>query len=191
VHTYEGHELDTVCFGVSLLAELGCRRVILTNAAGGIDATFLPGDLMLITDHINLSGRNPLVGPHDGRGARFVDLTEAYDLELRELALQAAAAHSLVLRQGVYAGVLGPSYETPAEVRMLARLGASAVGMSTVLEVIALRYLGVRVAALSCITNAAAGLSATPLTHEEVQETAARVRVSFQDLLRTWVLSLP
>ncbi len=173
VHLYEGHEPERVVFGVRLLARLGCRAVLLTNAAGGLQAAWAPGDLMLVTDHLNLMGRNPLTGPNESAlGPRFPDLTEAYDRELSELARQAARETGTVLREGVYAGLLGPTYETPAEIRMLRTLGAAAVGMSTVPEVIALRHMGVRCAAISCITHMAAGLSPTRLDHSEVEATA-------------------
>jgi purine-nucleoside phosphorylase len=176
-----------VVFGVRLLAELGCRAVLLTNAAGGIAEHLSPGDLMLIVDHINLMGDNPLVGPPDPTGPRFVDLTVAYDRELGACAELAAREHGLELRQGVYAALLGPSYETPSEIRMLRMLGADAVGMSTVPEVIALRQRGVRVAALSCITNLAAGLSPVPLEHAEVERVASQVRARFTRLLARWI----
>lgn len=186
VHCYEGHELERVVFGVRLLAELGCRAVLLTNAAGGIAEGLSPGDLMLIVDHINLMGRNPLVGTNQEPYPRFPDLSRAYDMELCHAARGAAAQVGVELREGVYAAVLGPSYETPAEIRMLRTLGADAVGMSTVPEVIALRHRGVRVGALSCITNLAAGLGGE-LSHDEVKEVADRVKGSFTSVLRAWV----
>jgi len=187
VHAYEGHAVERVVFGVRLLAALGCRAVLLTNAAGGIRADLTPGSLMLITDHLNLSGRNPLVGwTHDGHPP-FIDLTCAYDAPLADAARAAARELGQNLAEGVYAGLLGPSYETPAEIRMLRTLGAAAVGMSTVLETIALRERGVRVGAVSCITNLAAGLSAEPLSHAEVQQTAADARGRFTALLDAWV----
>lgn len=188
VHTYEGHELDAVVFGVRLLAKLGCRAVLLTNAAGGIGPHLSPGRLMLIDDHINLMGRNPLVGPNDAAlGTRFPDMSHAYDPRLRELALKAAGEVGVPLARGVYAAMLGPSYETPAEIRMLRVLGADAVGMSTVPEVIALRHMGIRTAAMSCITNLAAGISPTPLNHAEVEEVAARAREDFVAVLSRWI----
>lgn len=187
VHLYEGHPLPSVTFGVRLLTALGCRAVILTNAAGGIRDDLGPGDLMMICDHLNLTGQNPLLGPANGSGPRFPDMSEAYDTALRTLGRDAAEALNLNLREGVYAGVLGPSYETPAEVRMLRAIGADAVGMSTVLEVIALRHLGVRVAAVSAITNKAAGLAAEKLDHADVQATAERVRRVFVEFLARWV----
>lgn len=188
VHLYEGHAPDRVVFGVRLLARLGCRSVVLTNAAGGIRRTFAPGDLMLLSDHLNLMGENPLRGPNDARfGTRFPDMTEAYSRKLREAAIAAGRETGVRLHEGVYAGLLGPTYETPAEIHMLRTLGADAVGMSTVPEVIALRHMGVRVGAISCITNLAAGLSPTPLNHAEVEETAKRTKAAFTSLLSAWV----
>ncbi len=187
VHTYEGHEMERVVFGVRLLAAIGCRAVLLTNAAGGINAGFEAGDLMLIVDHLNLMGRNPLVGPNDEHGPRFPDMTRAYDVGVADAARQAARDTGVELKQGVYAAMLGPSYETPAEIRMLRTLGADAVGMSTVPEVIALRHRGVRVGAVSCITNLAAGISGALLDHKEVEETAGKARERFTRLLGRWV----
>ena len=188
-HVYEGNSPARSVFGVRLLAELGCRVVLLTNAAGGIHASFAPGDLMLITDHLNLMGGSPLCGPNYGDGPRFPDLSQAYDVALRALARDAAQRAEVTLHEGVYAAMLGPSYETPAEIRMLRTLGADAVGMSTVPEVIALRQLGVRVGAISCITNLAAGLSAQLLDHSEVEATARRSREAFTAVLSSWVIS--
>lgn len=187
VHAYEGHPIERVVFGVRLLASLGCRAVLLTNAAGGIRDDLDGGALMLIADHLNLTGSNPLVGPPSPGGVRFPDMTEAYDARLRALAHDAARELAIDLKEGVYAGLLGPSYETPAEIRMLRVLGADAVGMSTVLETIALRELGVRVGAVSVITNRAAGLAGRPLDHAEVELTAQRVRSAFIVFLARWV----
>lgn len=188
VHLYEGHDLDRVTFGVRLLSELGCWAVVLTNAAGGIQAGFAPGDLMLIVDHLNLMGRNPLVGRNDdAAGPRFPDMTRAYDPPICAAAREAAAELGVKLQEGVYAGLLGPSYETPAEIRMLRTLGADAVGMSTVPEVLVLRHRGVRVGAMSCITNLGAGLSPTLLDHSEVEATANKTRATFTSLLGKWV----
>jgi purine-nucleoside phosphorylase len=197
VHLYEGYDAGTVVFGVRLLARLGCRAVLLTNAAGGIAHGLRPGDRLLITDHLNLTGQNPLASSlanahgaqlaKDSSSLRFVDMAGAYDRRLGELAHQAAEETGSVLREGVYAGLMGPSYETPAEIRMLRVLGADAVGMSTVLEVIALRQLGVRVAAISCITNLAAGISETPLDHADVQAVSQRTAAPFVALLARWV----
>ena len=188
-HVYEGHSLARSVFGVRVLAELGCRAVLLTNAAGGIHASFAPGDLMLITDHLNLLGDNPLRGPNFGGGPRFPDLSRAYDPGLQACAREAARASGITLREGVYAAMLGPSYETPAEIRMLRTLGADAVGMSTVPEVIALRQMGVRVGAMSCITNLAAGISAQLLDHREVEATAQSAQASFTSVLTRWVVA--
>jgi purine-nucleoside phosphorylase len=186
VHAYEGHPLSRVVFGVRLLAELGCSTVLLSNAAGGIAERLHAGSLMRIVDHLNLLGDSPLRG-ENARGPRFPDMSQAYDAELGRLCEQAARETGVSLEQGVYAALLGPSYETPAEIRMLRALGADAVGMSTVPEVIALRQLGVRVGAVSCITNLAAGLGEGLLSHTEVEATAARVRSEFSRLFRRWV----
>lgn len=174
VHLYEGYPPAEVVRAVRAAITFGAEIVLLTNAAGGIDPAFRPGQLMLIADHLNLTGASPLVGPNDeARGPRFPDLTDLYDAELRTLARQQADTLNMALAEGVYAGLLGPTYETPAEVRMLAALGASAVGMSTVQEAIAVRHLGARLLAVSCITNPAAGISKTPLNHEEVEKAGA------------------
>ncbi|WP_437332644.1 purine-nucleoside phosphorylase [Sorangium sp. So ce394] len=187
-HLYEGHPPAKAVFGVRVLARLGCRAVLLTNAAGGINLGFAAGDLMLLTDHLNLMGTNPLVGPNDDAlGKRFPDMTYAHDPRLLDLARAAASEAGVPLREGVYAGLLGPTYETPAEIRMLRTLGADAVGMSTVPEIIALRHMGVPAAAISCITNLAAGLTQRELDHKEVEETARRARARFTALLSTWV----
>jgi purine-nucleoside phosphorylase len=188
IHLYEGHSVDAVVHGVRTMARLGVKSVLLTNAAGGLEPSWQAGDLMAVTDHLNLTGRNPLSGPNDASlGARFVDMSHAYDPELLRILEGVAVASSIPLRTGVYAGLLGPSYETPAEVRMLRTLGAQAVGMSTVLEVLALRHMGVRVAALSCITNLAAGISATLLDHAEVEATARLRRDALVTLLGGWI----
>ncbi len=184
VHLYEGYGAGQVVFGVRLLARLGCRAVLLTNAAGGIAPHLGAGDRMLITDHLNLTGHNPLIGRADEQaGLQFPDMGNAYDPRLRELAHTAARETNVLLKEGVYAGVIGPNYETPAEIRMLRVLGADAVGMSTVLEVIALRQLGVAVCAISCVTNLAAGISLRPLDHYEVQEIARQTSAPFVALL--------
>lgn len=189
VHGYEGHSPDRVVFAVRALARWGCRVFILTNAAGGANPAFEPGDLMLIADHLNLMGWNPLHGPNDDTlGARFVDMTVAYDRELRAHAHAAAREAGVVLREGIYCALSGPTYETPAEIRMLRGLGADAVGMSTVPEVVALRHLGVRCVAISCITNKGAGLSQGLLDHAEVQEVADRTRSAFVGVLERLVV---
>jgi len=188
-HIYEGNPPARAVFGVRVLAELGCSTVLLTNAAGGIHSSFAAGDLMLITDHLNLMGQNPLCGQNFGGGPRFPDMSQAYDLGLQALAREAARQADVNLREGVYAAMLGPSYETPAEIRMLRTLGADAVGMSTVPEVIALRQCGVRVGAISCITNLAAGLSSQLLDHSEVEATARRSREAFTAVLTRWLIA--
>ena len=183
-HVYEGHPLDDVTFAMRVVGALGVRRVILTNAAGGINTSFATGTLMVIDDHINLMGRNPLVGPHDPRlGARFPDMTEVYSRRLRAVAHETALARGIHLEHGVYVAVLGPSYETPAEIRAFRTLGADAVGMSTAPEAIVARHMGVEVLGISCITNPAAGVVDRPLQHDEVMAVAARVRGAFSALL--------
>ena len=184
VHVYEGHPLDDVTFGMRVVGALGVPVVILTNAAGGINTSFATGALMLIDDHINLMGRNPLVGPHDPRlGARFPDMSEVYSRRLRAVATEAAQARGLRVEHGVYVAVLGPSYETPAEIRAFRTMGADAVGMSTAPEAIVARHMGMDVLGISCITNPAAGVVDRPLQHEEVMEVAARVSGEFIALL--------
>ena len=183
-HFYEGHDLRTITFGIRALAAFGVKTVILTNAAGGINLTFKPGTLMLIDDHINLLGSNPLVGPNDERfGPRFPDMTEVYSLRLRTIAAEAAAALGQPLARGIYVALHGPSYETPAEIRFLRTIGGDAVGMSTVPEAIVARHMGVEVLGISCITNPAAGVLPRPLVHDEVMEVANRVRAEFSALL--------
>ncbi len=185
VHLYEGYGPAEVVFGVRLARTLGADALFVTNAAGGVNPHFEPGTLMLITDHINLTGASPLVGPPEANlGTRFPDMSEAYDLRLRALAERVAAEQGQNLAHGVYLGLLGPSYETPAEIRMARTIGADAVGMSTVLEVIAARHAGLRVMGISCITNMAAGMLPQTLTEEEVIETALRVRDRFSALVR-------
>lgn len=184
VHLYEGRTAHEVAFGVRTMARLGATTLIVTNAAGGISSRLAAGDLMAITDQLNLTGTSTLVGQVGAElGERFVDMTAAYDGGLRETARRVAAGLGFELCEGVYAGLMGPAYETPAEVRMLGVLGADAVGMSTVLEVLAARQLGLRVLGISCITNMAAGLGDGPLSHEEVEATARRVRDRFGSLL--------
>ncbi len=184
VHLYEGHDPGDVVFGLRLLVHLGADVALVTNAAGGVNPELTPGDLMLITDQLNLTGTSALVGPNDERlGPRFPPMNDAFDPELREIAEEGARALGFELRQGVYAGLLGPAYETPAEVRMLRTLGADSVGMSTVLEVLAARHMGARVLGLSCITNAAAGLAPEAPNHDEVKAVAAQVREHFVALL--------
>ncbi|MEW6320809.1 MAG: purine-nucleoside phosphorylase [Acidobacteriota bacterium] len=183
-HFYEGHPLRTVTFATRVLGRLGVPRLILTNAAGGINPSFSAGALMVIDDHINLMGDNPLAGPNDERlGPRFPDMSEVYSARLRAAADRAAAAAGIALAHGVYIAVRGPSYETPAEIRAFRALGADAVGMSTVPEALVARHMGMEVLGISCITNAAAGVLPQPLQHDEVMETARRVRGQFIALL--------
>ena len=188
VHLYEGHTVASVVHGVRTMARLGVQAVLLTNAAGGLEASWAPGDLMVVTDHLNLTGTSPLIGPNDPEvGPRFPDMTHAYDAGLRQVLTEVGAAAGIPLRAGVYAALLGPSYETPAEVKMLRLLGAQAVGMSTALEVIGLRHMGVRVCALSCITNLAAGTTSAVLSHAEVEETARARKDDLVTLLSGWI----
>jgi purine-nucleoside phosphorylase len=187
-HTYEGWSASEVAFGVRVLCRLGIGALVITNAAGGINPILTPGDLVRVTDHLNLSGQNPLRGANDdGLGPRFPDLSQAYDARLGQALEASARAGGVNLKAGVYACMPGPSYETPAEIRMLRALGADLVGMSTVPEVIAARHLGVPVAAVSVVTNYAAGMTTRPLSHEEVAETAERVRDRLAGLLRDFL----
>ena len=188
IHFYEGRGMSEVVFPARLLARLGVKAVVLTNAAGGIRKGLRPGDLMLMSDHINLFGTNPLIGENDeSLGPRFPDMTTVYDAELRRVARATARRIGVRLKEGVYLGVHGPSYETPAEIRAFGRLGADAVGMSTVPEAIALRHAGVRVAGISTITNMAAGILPQPLIHAEVLEVTKKVGKSFVALLTALV----
>lgn len=191
-HFYEGHDLAKVTFPVRALIALGCKTLIITNAAGGINAALTPGELVLLADHLNLFPEGPLRGMNDSRlGPRFPDMTHAYAPELRELARTVGAKLGLTLRDGVYAGLPGPSYETPAEIRMLRAMGADLCGMSTVPEVIVANHQGARVLGISCVTNLAAGITGQKLSHDEVTETAARVRTTFTRLLAGILEALP
>lgn len=184
-HYYEGYGMQEVTFPIRVMKALGVETLIVTNAAGGIHTDFEAGDLMLIQDHLNLMFTNPLMGPnHSEWGVRFPDMSEAYDPQYRQLAKEVAKAQGIHLREGIYAGLTGPSYETPAEIRMLRRMGADAVGMSTVPEVIVARHGGMRVIGISCISNLAAGILPQPLSHEEVMETAERVKPRFIRLVK-------
>ncbi|MHB8754978.1 MAG: purine-nucleoside phosphorylase [Candidatus Acidiferrales bacterium] len=185
VHLYEGYSLKDIIFPMRVLARLGIRAVILTNAAGGINLGFKQGALVVMRDHINLQGSNPLIGPNDERfGTRFPDMTHAYDKNYRAMALEAARRLGIEVFEGVYAALPGPSYETPAEIRYLRAIGADVVGMSTVPEVIAARHMGIRVLGISCVTNMAAGILDQPLDHREVLATGERVKGDFIALLR-------
>ncbi len=190
-HFYEGYTLEEVTFPVRVLGLLGIKSLVLTNAAGGLNNSFKQGALMLISDHLNLMGVNPLRGANDERfGARFPDMSEVYDREFQEAAVCEAHAMGLELKRGVYAALTGPSYETPAEIRMLRALGADAVGMSTVPEAIVARHMGVKVLGISCITNMAAGVLDRPIDHAEVMETGEQVRAPFTELLRRTIPKL-
>ena len=186
-HLYEGHSPRLAGYGVRVLHALGARTLFVSNAAGGINRSFAAGDLMVIADHINLMFRNPLEGPLEPGDIRFPDMSDPYDRQLRAQLHAAGAKAGIALRDGVYAGLLGPSYETPAEVRMLERLGADAVGMSTVPETIVARAIDMRVAGVSCITNLASGLSSAALSHDEVLETTTRVARDFENLVTAFV----
>lgn len=183
-HMYEGYDPELTAFPVRVMKELGVGTLLVTNAAGGVNTSYQPGDLMLISDHINLTGKNPLIGHNDSElGPRFPDMSQAYSRRIRDLAKQVADKNGISLQEGVYAGLLGPSYETPAEIRMLRTLGADAVGMSTVSEVIVARHAGIEVLGISCISNMASGILDQPLSHAEVIETTDRVREKFLNLV--------
>ena len=184
VHYYEGHSFQRVTFPMRVFARLGIRAALLTNAAGGISANLKQGCLVVIRDHINLQGGNPLIGPNDDRfGVRFIDMSEAYARDFRKIALEEGKRHKIDIYEGVYAAVSGPSYETPAEICFLRTIGADLVGMSTVPEVIVARHSGIKVLAISCVTNMAAGILNQPINHAEVMETGARIRGQFVALL--------
>jgi purine-nucleoside phosphorylase len=188
VHYYEGYSMKEVTFPVRVLARLGIKTLLLTNAAGTVNEGFKPGDVMLISDHLNLTGDNPLMGHNDDRlGVRFPDMSEIYDREIGKTMHKVATDTGFALCEGVYAGLSGPSYETPAEIRMLRVLGADAVGMSTVAEAIVAKHGGLRVFGLSVITNYAAGMSSTPLDHQEVKDTGEMVRERLTAFLKTLI----
>jgi purine-nucleoside phosphorylase len=186
-HMYEGHAAAQAAFPVRVFHAMGVRELFVSNAAGGISSRLAVGDLMMISDHLNLMGANPLVGPPQEGESRFPDMTDAYDPGLRKILRTTAETLDIPLREGVYAGLIGPSYETPSEVKMLRLLGADAVGMSTVPEVIMARALGIRVAGISCITNAAAGVTGSALSHAEVLETTRRVSGAFEALVTEYL----
>ncbi|MDP9483874.1 MAG: purine-nucleoside phosphorylase [Chloroflexota bacterium] len=191
LHLYEGHDPGLVVQPILLMGRLGAKIVVLTNAAGGVDPAFGPGTLMMIADHINLTGRSPLVGPNAGAiGPRFTDLTDVWSLRLRARLREAFVAEGVEHAEGVYVGLVGPSYETPAEVRMLRTLGADAVGMSTVLEAIAARWAGIEVCGVSLVTNAGAGYTGQPLNHEEVLESGAIAGPRLARVIRRFVAAL-
>jgi len=183
-HMYEGYGPQLTAFPVRVMKALGVKTLLVTNAAGGVNTTYHPGDLMLIEDHLNMTGQNPLIGPNDDKlGARFPDMSDAYTRRLRTIAKEVAEAERIPLQEGVYVGLLGPNYETPAEIRMMRTLGADAVGMSTVSEVIVARHAGLEVLGISCISNMAAGILDQPLSHQEVMETTERVKDKFLRLV--------
>lgn len=191
LHFYEGYSLEEVTFPIRVLKLLGVRALILTNAAGALNVQFAPGSLMVISDHINLLGANPLTGPNDDRfGPRFPDLTLVYAAELQNMVIEEARAMGMEMRRGIYAALSGPSYETPAEIHMVRTLGADAVGMSTVPEAIVARHMDMRVIGISCITNLAAGVSNRPIDHSQVMAIGERVRGQFTELLRRVVKRL-
>nr|WP_026092476.1 purine-nucleoside phosphorylase [Calidifontibacillus oryziterrae] len=190
-HFYEGYSLDKVTFPVRVMKAIGVEKLIVTNAAGGVNTSFEPGDLMIIKDHINFTGQNPLIGPNDLElGVRFPDMSEAYSGKLRTVAKQVAASLNIPIKEGVYFGNTGPSYETPAEIRMTRILGGDCVGMSTVPEVIVARHAGIEVLGISCISNMAAGILDQPLSHEEVIETTEKVKQQFLTLVKGIVKAL-
>ncbi|MDT5062777.1 MAG: purine-nucleoside phosphorylase [Acidobacteriota bacterium] len=190
-HYYEGYNFDEVVFPIRTLGLLGAKSLVLTNAAGGINVAFDQGALMVISDHLNLMGVNPLRGPHDNRfGERFPDMSEVYTRDYQEIAVAEGQAMGLELRRGIYGALSGPSYETPAEIRMLRILGADAVGMSTVPEAIVARQMGIKVLGISCITNMAAGVVGEPINHQEVIETGERIRDTFKELLKRIISKL-
>jgi purine-nucleoside phosphorylase len=188
VHTYEGWAMDEVVFGVRTVVASGAKRVMLTNAAGGVNASYSPGDLVIIEDHLNLTGRNPLLGPNDDRlGPRFPDMSTVYTPRLRSELARVFTDVGITPYEGTYAWFLGPTYETPAEVQMAKTMGADLVGMSTVPEAIAARHMGAEVAGISLVTNLAAGISATPLSHDDVTETAAKAKETFTAVLDAYL----
>ena len=192
VHYYEGYSLEEVTFPVRAFKLLGINTLILTNAAGGVNVELTQGALMVISDHMNLLGANPLRGVNDERfGPRFPDMSEVYSRELQELVIEESRALEITVRRGIYAALAGPSYETPAEIHMVRAFGADAVGMSTVPEAIVARHMGMKVLGISCITNMAAGITENPIDHGEVMETGERVRATFTQLLRRVIAKLP
>lgn len=191
IHYYEGHSIQEIVYPMRTLGKLGIKSLFVTNAAGGLDTSMEPGDFMVISDHINLMGTNPLIGPNESSlGPRFPDMTEAYCPELRKKLIKVLTENKVRYHEGVYCALSGPTYETPAEVRHLKIIGASAVGMSTVPEVIVANHMGLKVCGISCITNKAAGISKVKLSHSEVTETAQKVEVQFTSFVKQFISSL-
>ena len=191
IHLYEGHDIQDVVFPVRLMKSLGVENILLTNASGGVNEQFSPGELCLIEDQINLTGTNPLIGKnHDFLGERFPDMSDLYSKKLREVILSCAKELDLTLHRGIYAGVLGPSYETPSEVKMIQRLGGDLVGMSTVFEAIASHHSGMNVAGISCVTNMAAGILEEKLRHDDIKEKADQAFGTFSKLIKAFVAKL-
>ncbi|MES5266839.1 purine-nucleoside phosphorylase [Priestia megaterium] len=190
-HYYEGHSLEAVTYPIRIMKAIGVQQIIVTNAAGGINPNFKPGDLMIIQDHINLTSQNPLIGQNEEEfGERFPDMSEAYSKKLIALAKDVASKNKINMVEGIYAGMLGPSYETPAEVNFLSIIGASAVGMSTVPEVIVAQHSGLEVLGISCISNMAAGISEHSLTHDEVMETTENIKAQFLQLVKEVIAAM-
>ena len=191
-HLYEGHSTDLVTAPIKILHYLGCKNLIVSNAAGGINKSFAPGDLVIINDHLNLTGTNPLLGPNDDSlGTRFPDMSETYSRSFKSKLLEIARDNQISLKEGIYAGVLGPSYETPAEIRMLSTLGGDMVGMSTVTEVISAAHLGMNICGVSCITNYAAGISDEKLMHEDIKDQANKSMASFCSIIEELIKKTP
>lgn len=191
VHYYEGYPISDVVLPIRLMALMGAKYLFLTNASGGINRDFKAGDFMLLTDHISSFAPNPLIGPNiDEIGTRFPDMSSVYDPILRDIILNVAADFDISMQQGVYAQLTGPSFESPAEIRMLGKLGVDAVGMSTVVEAIAANHMGLKICAISCVCNLAAGISETPLTHDEVQEAAAKAAPLFKQIVRETIVRI-
>ncbi len=190
-HFYEGHSLAEVVFPVRVLAKLGIETLILTNAAGGVNLGYKPGELVVLTDHINLTGQNPLIGPNDEEfGTRFPDMTHTYNSELVKLLERSASELKISIQKGVYAGVLGPTYETPAEIKMIRILGGDVVGMSTVPEVIVANHLGLKICGVSCVTNMGAGITNQKLNHDDIKDEALKVMNNFTNLLNLFITKL-
>jgi purine-nucleoside phosphorylase len=190
-HYYEGHSIDHVVHPVRTLAELGIQKLILTNAAGGVNTNYSPGDLVVLTDHLNLTGNNPLIGKNDDEvGPRFPDMSETYNIEMREAILSSAKENNIKVQTGIYAGFTGPTYETPAEVQMVSKIGGDLVGMSTVYEAIIANHRGIKIAGVSCVTNMAAGISKEKLSHDDIKDQADKIMETFSTLLESSIRAM-